>query len=797
LTRPEDFELDPHEARRRTAQALMQLLTWQAAEHPVLVHLDDAQWLDADSAALLSFLVQEATPRTLIVIATRPKADDPLTEMVRRAKNSTDIVLEPLSVEDSETLARLMLERTGRESINPGNVARQSGGHPLFIHELVLHATRAEPVGSLEGAIATRLERLDESSRGLLDLVALADAPLPHPVALAASALRPDVYPWVLSTLRGENLVSFHALSSDDDVHAYHDRIRELVVQRMSPATRRDTHARLAQAIEECSPEALDALAHHFARAEQAEPAVRYARAAGENAIQKLAFEHAAALFRLALEHEREPRARGELEASLGHALASSGRGALAAEAYLRAASLAENFQALELQRRAGEQLLRAGHVEEGTHILFGMLRELGLAVPESDLMAVLSLMWTLVKLKLRGWKLRRRTGPLSARDRLRLDACWTVATGLSIVHHLRATEFQARALLLALNAGDADRVMKSTALLGATLGMADGVARTIGGGLRVRARELASTFPSDENTAWLELTQGVASMGDWDFAGCERLCAQAEATLRTRCQGAAWEVVTAQAFALWSATFRGNFATASLRLPALLASARSRGDRHAETALILSPVHLMGLCDDEPERVRLQCETSMAEWPSRLARFQHMCGAYVLAQVALYESRVDTAWEHVTYAWQMLRRGHLSRVQFQRIDLLGLRARTALGRAAAAEEALRTEWLGRAQADVRRLRKENAPAAFALADMVEGGAEHVVGNAAASISCLERAAQGFDALGMPLHAEVARLARGIVAKDELGRTRASKNLGDIGVVNPTRMMRLWIPGIA
>jgi hypothetical protein len=97
----------------------------------------------------------------------------------------------------------------------------------------------------------------------------------------------------------------------------------------------------------------------------------------------------------------------------------------------------------------------------------------------------------------------------------------------------------------------------------------------------------------------------------------------------------------------------------------------------------------------------------------------------------------------------------------------------------------------------VRRLRKENAPTAFALADMVEGGAEHVVGNAAASISCLERAAQGFDALGMPLHAEVARLARGIVAKDELGRTRASKNLGDIGVVNPTRMMRLWIPGIA
>lgn len=58
--------------------------------------------------------------------------------------------------------------------------------------------------------------------------------------------------------------------------------------------------------------------------------------------------------------------------------------------------------------------------------------------------------------------------------------------------------------------------------------------------------------------------------MGDWNFEACERLCQRAEATLRTRCTGAAWEIVTAQAFGLWSTAFRGNLRQAANRLPEL-----------------------------------------------------------------------------------------------------------------------------------------------------------------------------------------------------------------------------------
>jgi hypothetical protein len=372
---------------------------------------------------------------------------------------------------------------------------------------------------------------------------------------------------------------------------------------------------------------------------------------------------------------------------------------------------------------------------------------------------------------------------------------CWTLATGLSVVHHLRATQFQARALLLALDAGDTERVVRCAALLGTTLGMAGGPTRKLATQLTVRARELAGQCPSDENSAWLELTDGVASMGDWKFAACERLCRRAEATLRSRCTGAAWEIVTAQAFGLWSAAFRGDLRGAATRLPELMASARSRGDRNAETSLILSPLHLVGLGADDAPAVRRECSRVMSEWPSRLATFQHMCGAYILAHVDLYEARVADAWRTVSYAWLMLRRGHLSRVQFQRIDLLGLRGRAALGRASAATAGERRRWLRRVRADAHRLAREAVAPALALSALLEGGALELEGKQAASCLRLAEAAAAFEQVGMVLHSNVARLAMAISAGRDVERVGAERELRALGAESPTGMLRLWLPG--
>src|SRR5208337_2792012 len=102
------------------------------------------------------------------------------------------------------------------------------------------------------------------------------------------------------------------------------------------------------------------------------------------------------------------------------------------------------------------------------------------------------------------------------------------------------------------------DRVLKSSALLSVSLS-ADAIGRAIGRRLMEGARQLAESSPTAETHAWLALTTGAAAMGDWNFARCVESCGQAEVEFRARCTGAAWEVVTAQAFALWSMAFQGR----------------------------------------------------------------------------------------------------------------------------------------------------------------------------------------------------------------------------------------------
>jgi serine/threonine protein kinase len=793
--------LDPQEARSLAFSALRELLAGLATKTPLVVHIDDAHWIDMESVKLLSSLTAgDSAPRMLLVFTERPSRLDPLTTLLASVRSLTSIDLGPLEADDSELLASQLLSRYGGgESMSPASVARKSGGNPMFIHELVLQEESTIGSGmSLETALSTRIDLLDAGRRRLLELLSLAPAPLRHEVARAAAGLDATAYPAAVSTLRFENFATFYALAESDEIQPYHDRIREFVTARMDDATRRERHLELAQAIESLVPEELDALAYHFLEGGVRDKAARYARGAAERALGKLAFEHAARSLEIALRAEDHPATRALLERQLGDALGNAGRGVEAAEAYLRAASYREVTDANELRRRAGEQLLRAGHVERGIRILSTILRELGLRIPRTDAETGPSVAAALVQLQVRIYRrgLRfspRPPGEVTAEERLRLDACWTVATGLSVVHHLRATDFQARSLLLALEMGEPDRVLKSASLLAAALSMVE-IGRPLARRLIAGARELAEHRPSAENRAWLALTSGAAAMGDWDFQRCIDWCERAESEFRQDCTGVAWEVVTSQAFALWSMVFEGQLRSAAERLPELVASARGRGDRHALATLILSPLHLVGLAADEPGRVRAETVATAGEWPEDFACFQHMCAAYVLAHVDLYEARAQEAWAHVLYAWRMLRRSHVSGVQFQRVDLLSLRARAALALATRGDRVDR-KWLEHARRDRKRLERIKIAPAVAMAALVEGAALHAEGRGAEAAAHFQRARANFDLRGMALHSALAQLAGALATGDPRARADGELRLRGLGVVAPARMLRIWAPG--
>jgi hypothetical protein len=100
-----------------------------------------------------------------------------------------------------------------------------------------------------------------------------------------------------------------------------------------------------------------------------------YARAAS-SAADALAFDHAAVLYRRALELKEWNHAEGcALRTRMADALSNAGRGAEAATAYLVAAADADPVLRLELRRRAALQLLTSGHVDEGLECLEPVLK--------------------------------------------------------------------------------------------------------------------------------------------------------------------------------------------------------------------------------------------------------------------------------------------------------------------------------------------------------------------------------------------------------------------------------------
>ena len=142
-------------------------------------------------------------------------------------------------------------------------------------------------------------------------------------------------------------------------------------------------------------------------------------------AAKALAFEHAARLYERALEL-RPPShpERRELWSHLGRALACAGRGLEAARAYEEAAKGASAAESLECRRRAAEQLLRSGHVDEGLAVLESVLSAVGLRLSKSPKGALLSLLFRRAVLAVRGLGFAPRDASEDPRGGAHPDRC-------------------------------------------------------------------------------------------------------------------------------------------------------------------------------------------------------------------------------------------------------------------------------------------------------------------------------------------------------------------------------------
>jgi DNA-binding CsgD family transcriptional regulator len=281
------------------ALAALELLAEHASDRPLLVAVDDAQWLDEASLDVLLFVARRLrTERIVLLLATRESetADgaDPIVH---------DLVLKPLD----DNAARLLLT-VAHPTLSSGDIGRtlrMAAGNPLALLELPrvgessTHDDAAPLPVALEHAFAGQLDHLTPPARAVLLAVAIQDggtAADVWPVAetLTGTAVSADLLDGAatagLITVRGDTVTFRHPL------------VRSAVRQAADPDLLRAAHRAWAQALISVDP---DRYAWHRSWAvrgpdkqvaDELEAAARRSRRRGAVAAAQRWLERAAAL---------------------------------------------------------------------------------------------------------------------------------------------------------------------------------------------------------------------------------------------------------------------------------------------------------------------------------------------------------------------------------------------------------------------------------------------------------------------------------------------------------------------
>jgi DNA-binding CsgD family transcriptional regulator len=246
--------------------AFLTMLRSLASRGPTLVAIDDVQWLDPATAAVLSFVIRRLPDQGLFVLLARRVGDEPDPVPPSREDQRTEVLtVAGLTV---GALGRILRSRLGltytRRMLQ--RLHQASDGNPLYAlelaHELAgsdapLRPGEAIPIPpGLRDLVRRRLRALPDET---LDALAIAAA-LGHPsVRLVGEALGANP----LAPLSPAEVAEVMSVDGES-IRFAHPLFAAAVLELVGPARRREIHRRLADSVPD-----LEQRARHLAMASE------------------------------------------------------------------------------------------------------------------------------------------------------------------------------------------------------------------------------------------------------------------------------------------------------------------------------------------------------------------------------------------------------------------------------------------------------------------------------------------------------------------------------------------------
>jgi DNA-binding SARP family transcriptional activator len=284
--------------REQLFDAAAELLASLATRQPLAVLIDDLQWIDAASAALLHFvarrLADSGSPVRFAAAARAGETDDHagakgLLQSLARDRALQQQPVQPLAEDD-------VRHWLGDQLADVGEALRASGGNPLLLIEMAHAGGAGAPAGGrpLDELVADRLRSFDEASRDLLGWAAALGGEFSAERLAAATALPVTDVLTRLASFERRGLL--HA-TEEGGFDFSHGLVRQAVYRALSTPRRRALHRQIARALDEASaddPWLHGAVVHHASLAGDARLGTRAALSAGQHWLRVFANAEAA-----------------------------------------------------------------------------------------------------------------------------------------------------------------------------------------------------------------------------------------------------------------------------------------------------------------------------------------------------------------------------------------------------------------------------------------------------------------------------------------------------------------------
>ncbi len=293
--------LDPEKKKKRTFEAVKNLIVAESRKNPTLVEIEDFQWADETSVELLNFILKSTSDDSILFcLDYRSDFDFEIP-----TEDSITIKLKKLSQTDTSFLASSLLNVASIPEDMKKLVLEKTEGNPLFIEELTRTLVDKKLIKSRDGeAIITkgfkkaripasimgvalgRIDSLPEVSKKTLRYASVVGRSFTPKLLTHTFGFDPRELGKILRGLVQNNFL-YPNVVSGEKTYEFHSQVtHQVAYDTLLKGRRRELHEKVGGSIERLYTKRLgeyyELLAHHYSQSDNLEKAYEYLQKAGD-----------------------------------------------------------------------------------------------------------------------------------------------------------------------------------------------------------------------------------------------------------------------------------------------------------------------------------------------------------------------------------------------------------------------------------------------------------------------------------------------------------------------------------